>query len=511
MSYRKMQFWLVAIVGMAVLTGFMSVPGLGQQPKANPGAEKKAGPTLLYFGVAACRNCHTNPDNLKDSPPLLCRCNEVVIWEKEDKHKDAYKNLSGPRGQQMAKLLGIMDVAKERACVACHGIYIPPDKVKELTDPASFKVEEGVSCVACHGPYAEWVTRHGSPLQRDRDAWRGLSRQAKEEQFGMTDLWDPAKRTNKCASCHIGNSEEGKVVTHAMYAAGHPPLPGVEVSTFSDAMPRHWQYLKEKPAAAQKLLEYNPAELEKTKLVVIGGVADLQDAMRLLATQAQAMLKVTPPENRSLDLAQIDCYACHHELKVPSWRQSRGYSGVPGRPQFRQWPLALVKLGMRHAGQEKQIPEFEKKLSVLQEAFNAQPFGKLDEVVRTADDLAKWCAQLETSLGQKNVQYNRAAAISLLRQLCAMSETEVQDYDTARQMAWAFKTIYSELDSKRSNDSEVQAKLKALDNELKLSLPSGQEHQILAELPIALRKISDYDPSKVQHVFQDLAKLLPPK
>ena len=62
----------------------------------------------------------------------------------------------------------------------------------------------------------------------------------------MTDLWDPVKRATKCASCHIGNPGEQKVVTHAMYAAGHPPLPGLETATFSDAMPRHWEYLREK-------------------------------------------------------------------------------------------------------------------------------------------------------------------------------------------------------------------------------------------------------------------------
>ena len=31
-----------------------------------------------------------------------------------------------------------------------------------------------------------------------------------------------------CLSCHLGNAREGRVVTHEMYAAGHPPLPGFE-------------------------------------------------------------------------------------------------------------------------------------------------------------------------------------------------------------------------------------------------------------------------------------------
>ena len=80
----------------------------------------------------------------------------------------------------------------------------------------------------------------------------------------MTDLWDPVTRGKKCVSCHIGNPdpEEEKVVTHAMYAAGHPPLPGIEVATFSDAQPRHWQYLREKKAEVQRTLDVNPDQAQ---------------------------------------------------------------------------------------------------------------------------------------------------------------------------------------------------------------------------------------------------------
>jgi hypothetical protein len=498
MRYCKQQ-----LVGLTVLTCALGGRGLGQEPKANPGANKK--PTTLYFGVSACANCHTNPPT--DSPPLLCRCNEILVWKKEDKHKDAYTNLFKERAQQMVKILQIKDVGNEKSCVTCHGVFVADASQKH----PSFKAEDGVSCVACHGPYKDWIDKHGGI---DREEWRKKTRREKEDVWGMTDLWDPAKRAKKCASCHIGNAEEGKIVTHAMYAAGHPPLPGVEVSTFSDAMPRHWQYLKEKNDEAKKLLEYKPGELEKTQLVVVGGVVDLQQAMNLLAAQADAQARMVEPEKRSLDLAQIDCYACHHELKVPGWRQARGYSGIPGRPQFRQWPLALVKLALHHAGQEKRTPELEKRLSTLRMAFDAQPFGKLDDVARAARDLANWCARLEADLAQKNIKYDRAAAVRLLGQLCSLSATEVPDYDTARQMAWAANMMYSDLaesEPKPANHSEIQAKLKALDEELKLSLPSGQEHQLLAELPLALQKIGEYNPGKVQQIFQDLAKLLPPK
>src|SRR5947209_12356109 len=101
----------------------------------------------------------------------------------------------------------------------------------------------------------------------------------------MTDLWDPAKRTALCASCHIGNKEQGKFVTHEMYAAGHPPLPGFEVATFSNQMPRHWQYLKEKDEKVLALLEYDAAQasLEETNLLAIGVLVNFQASMDILA------------------------------------------------------------------------------------------------------------------------------------------------------------------------------------------------------------------------------------
>src|SRR5438034_7388462 len=47
--------------------------------------------------------------------------------------------------------------------------------------------------------------------------------------------------------CHAGNAEKGKVVTHAMFAAGHPPLPNFEVGYFSRNLPQHWREKKDVP------------------------------------------------------------------------------------------------------------------------------------------------------------------------------------------------------------------------------------------------------------------------
>lgn len=508
MSYSQKQLGIAGTIGVVALVCGLGATGQAPQPKAAGG--NKAGLTKSYFGSDQCYDCHNKTDVSKlKIPPILCRCNEVLIWEKADKHKDAYKNLLGPRGQQMLKLLGIQDVSKEQRCVSCHGIYVPPDQEK-LVDK-TFKLEEGVSCIACHGAYEEWVSPHSARTPREAEKWRSLSRQTKEEQYGMTDLWDPAKRTRLCASCHIGNAQEGKVVTHDMYAAGHPPLPSIEIATFSDEMPRHWQYLKEKDEKAQRILSYDPAELERVKLVVVGGAVDFQAAMQLLAGQAEMSAQVNDPENRLLDLAQFDCYACHHDLKTRSWRQQRGYPAVPGRPQSRTWPLALLKLGIHHAGQKQAAPELDEKLSRLHSAFASDPFGNLSQIAFAARDLATWSQQLTDKLNSEGTKYSPANVPGLLQDLCDLAAAEIPDYDTARQMAWAFRVIFSEWKPEPTNNAKILEKLQALEEQLKLHLPSGQEQQIMAQLPLALRKISDYDPDQFKQTFDQLARLLPPK
>ncbi|HEV3119056.1 MAG TPA: hypothetical protein VGY58_18525, partial [Gemmataceae bacterium] len=368
---------------------------------------------------------------------------------------------------------------------------------------------------ACHGPDfgrgQSWVDEHGSDVPGRREDWRKLTREAKENQYGMIDLWDPAKRAKKCASCHIGNAEEGKVVTHEMYAAGHPPLPGFEVSTFSDAMPRHWEYLSEKSKAALDQLKNPPHSLERTQLLVIGGIMNLDATMELLARQAENCGQASNPDERVLDLASFDCYACHHDLKTPSWRQARGYFGKPGRPQFRPWPTALIQLGILHARAKDGLEKYRQLEANLRAAFDAQPFGEPAKIAIAARALQTWCKELAEKLKQSPETFAQAAAQSLLQELCRIAGAETVDYDTARQMAWAFRIIHKELKPKPSRDADIVKKLEELNQELKLDLPEGQERQIVLDLPSALSRIADYNPQAFKRIFGELCALLSEK
>jgi len=461
--------------------------------------------TKSYFGTATCIDCH-NKSKPREDPeyPPLCRCTEFVVWEKGDKHKEAFAVLEASRGRQMAELLGNIDVKKpEAGCINCHGVNVAGAKTE-----SDFKLSDGVSCVVCHGPYLEWVDVHGSSLRSKRDEWRAKSREQKEEMYGMTDLWNPAKRAKLCVSCHVGNSAEGKVVTHAMYAAGHPPLPGIEVVTFGDEMPKHWQYLYEKDSKVQSLLKYDSTRLEKAELVMIGTAVSLRETLALVEGEAKKSIGASGAPKSLLDFAMFDCYACHHDLTTPSWRAERGFARIPGRPMPRPWPMALIPAAIRHASAsaDQDLRDFHAAIGKLADAFSARPFGDPAKVAAAAKDAGDWVDKLIKNL--EAAKYTQADAKKLLSAACAAADGPAPDYDSARQIAWAFRGIYDQISPKPARDSEIKRKLEELDRQLMLALPSGQSKEILVELPRALTLIGGYDPAQFQSHMKELAELV---
>jgi hypothetical protein len=511
----------VSLRGKAALAGALIYAGVawffGAQGRANkpaaaekaPAAKEKAALTPYYYASEqGCgrRGCHESPPN--DKEIFLCRCDEYNRWKKWDKHADAAKVLSNERSRRMGKLLGY-DVSKSPACLACHGAVIKDPKTRDK----NYIVEkEGVSCSVCHGPYKEWYVPHKEYGEIDK--WRKFSREDKETKYGMTDLWDPVKRAALCASCHVGNAKQGKFVTHDMYAAGHPPLPGFEVGTFSDEMPRHWQYLREKKKEAQELLQYDGKEREQAKLVLVGAAVNLGESMRLLAQQAKDSGK------RGLDLANFDCYACHHDLKTPSWRQRRGFAGKPGRVPMRLWPTALVKLAIRHAAansrEEKALSaEYARLVRAVQAGFDARPYGVPAKIAPEARALAKWADNLADRLNKKK-PCEASDARKVLLALPGLYKDKDLDYDSARQVAWAFKTMYEEsLDRgkrlKAKADPKIAETLDGLGKQLKLKLPSGRGKRIDSELDKALERLYNYTPDPFRSSLRTISTRLGPK
>ena len=466
---------------LAIICCVIVMPALAEEP--------------AYLGATRCIDCHTQPSPLRveDGVTDWVKLTEAHTWLEIDKHSLAFKVLESDDSTAIGKRLGI-DVTHDRRCLSCHagwsaGPTLPPRR------------DLGVSCEACHGPSSLYDLPHTDP------GWR--SKTPNEEATGMVDVREPRRRAELCLSCHVGNVAEEKVLTHDMYAAGHPPLPGFEVATFAQAMPPHWRRLSEKgdvirqDAVIRRAVHERAGDVPEVKSVVIGGVVGLRESVRLFRDrQAKADEVGGWP-----DFAQYDCSACHHELERPSWRQQRQQPGRPGQLFPPVWPTMLAELGLRHferrdaASAKRLRHDFEQGLAALLAATRGEMRGaseslgdKLDELLGELDDVA----------------YDDAAAAALLRDICELGQRRDLDFDSARQLGWAFQTIYLAAYGKPEEHQPI-AHFSELNEMLSLHLPSTRKEQILtpARQKSMFDAIADYQPSAINARFGALAKSLP--
>jgi hypothetical protein len=489
---------MVGVLGLGVLAFGLAGPDYGralaQPAKGSPLNTNK------FYGAATCQQCHTKPNqNTTDFVKLT----EFTTWRTEDRHSLAYAVLEGPRGQQMGEILagdkGYV-LRRDAGCLNCHAMNF------EGREGTQFSLKDGVSCDGCHGPSQEWIGPHFA----DKENWRKMTPEQKLAK-GMRDLRDPTTRAELCLSCHVGNAAEGKVVTHPMYAAGHPPLPGIEVATFSKNLPQHWYdlkdvpFLKTAPEDIKKIYHYDIADVQHSRLTLESSAVVLREQMNLVAGRAD--LKAANPKNNwpelvlpifkeekgveqlwpQVAMAHSDCYACHHELRRPSWRQERGYGirlldgqsveGVPGRPQVRPWPMALFEISLRNAFKDdapKRMGDLKGALDKLYAACNARPFGTPEAVGQAAQALQQWCRQ-SADVRSAFDKLDRKALPPLLGQLSRLPEAYYPDFDTARQLASAFQVLYVESSGKGEMDAKARKVLAGLMDELDLWSVSGED------------------------------------
>lgn len=491
----------------------LAVPSAGRWSvrSAEP-ADGAVTPAFQYKGSGTCTGCHSvtkeNPRNGFPNAVKFIKLNESEIWEKEDKHSIAYKQLDSERGRRMASLLQLDVTQRPAGCLGCHSA-----SAEEVNNRQGdqYQPSEGVSCENCHGPSSAWFGPHFEMSFRTLppEDWTKLR---------FTDLRTPAGQAEKCLSCHIGSVAEGKVVTHDMYAAGHPPLPSIEVSTFATSIPRHWWLIAErKDPKVKASLGYKDGQLEQTKLALVGSAVALKASLRLLADEAKSSAQPVAPGQAWPDYARFDCWSCHHDLKRDGWRQARGYpDGPPGRVPVAEWPLALVDLGIDHLARRDPAAEaLRTELRGLEKALhdqaNIRQFGKKAAIAKVADDFATWAEVLIKKLS--SADFAQPDASSLLRKLVEKSlgdaEFSTPDYDSARHVAWTIGVLVKDLGDSLPNRPRIEGVLAKLDKGLKLTLPAGRNYDIEKQIGGALEVIGDYDPAAFKADVRELAELLP--
>lgn len=516
-----------------------------------------------FAGVRACRNCHLSGSLPKKDDPNLdpfeaallgegavddswVKLDEYKTWLEQDKHAQAFTSLLNERSKRMGALLGI-EVHRDKRCLACHVGFplaglsgdhavIPVEQVKDV------RLLQGVSCEGCHAPADDARAADGAEAKgwlsphTKKESWRFLSTADKWEKFGFRNVRSVSTRARLCLSCHLGNAAEGRIVTHEMYAAGHPPLPGFELASFAHQLPKHWrdfdqkaesvrdEFLKRNESAGDTYgkASYKLENLHETNSLLVAALVAFSENLKFSAALADQEFKTPVVKPDWPELAQFECFACHHDLKDASWRQRRALRGAPGRPMLRTWPTALAKLAVKQTKADEQ--KFAELWQPVEKLLNEQPFGRLDGWQQTVAPLIKWLDELAISLERQPLP--RDAGWPLLQEIAAIAESELWDYDSARQLAWAAQVLHRELSSEHSPEPlralavGLRDDLKQIEQLFVLDLITGRKvPQVLpggttgrpvneVELEKILPPIANYDAIKFRDTFRSLGNKL---
>jgi hypothetical protein len=467
-------------------------------------AVQKDEPKFTWIGAGACQGCHNqdkpleNPTYKKTLSYDFIRLQENNVWDAHDMHKQAFVNLltsanvkdypglkANALAQRMEGILGQgkkgYTVITDARCLACHASSKQPIAKSLLQMPIDqvFDTSEGVGCEMCHGHGSKYRNEHANdvpvkgkpaPGEATREVpWRAKHPLTKSNEFGLTDLRDPATATATCASCHVGSQKDGRFVTHEMYAAGHPPLPPLDLMAYSREQPRHWGLpsqmpfitnLAEKDAKkAWDTFHYRSEKVESsvTRRFVESSIA----ALRSTAALTLQLADEAKPNNDGLDFAAFDCYSCHHDLKYPSDRQARGYDGPPGRPQFRVAPFALARTVVGDEELGKRLDAARRELAF---SFGNRSYGDPAAIAKAVASVNAWCDD-----AMKKVQDERYTAEKrkmlldrIIRDAAQESPRPVADPELAQLYLWAVTTISLDIEKDGKLPAEVEQLRKTL-------------------------------------------------
>ena len=420
-----------AVAFFLMMTGTaMSGP---QQPPAAPGSGvgKYNGP-----GGCAASNCHgsVKPKNVAG---IQIWQNEFSIWAAQDKHARAYSVLSNPVSVRMGKILNLdQPPNKSEKCLVCHALYVPAD-----LRATTFQLDDGVSCENCHGPAVGYLGPHTT------ENWKHLSA-AEKSKYGMYDTRDLTKRSEKCATCHVGTAD--KQVDHEMIAAGHPDLT-FELDSFSAAMPRHWKVNRDD----------NPNPWIGVQSWAIGQAVQLRESLNRLSRRASS--------DRWPDYAELDCFACHHSLTPPgdSWRLTMADYYHGRRPGVPAWNASryMVFRDFARVVDPQGAQRVDTALQHLSTLIGK--WGSAQEISSTAQNAAGMVDEMLQKI--KAQQYNSDLTARIMLAITGNSNAIAAAGErTAEQATMALDTlsIAYTANTKVANEQELRAAINKLFSQL---------------------------------------------
>jgi hypothetical protein len=276
----------------ALLATLACGAGVAAEPQSGAPAAR-----VRHLGVASCAGsaCHGAARMTGGN----VRQDEYLLWQRKDRHAQAFATLRTERSRRIAANLGLGEATTAPMCLTCHA-----DEVPAAERGSRFQLSDGVGCEACHGGAERWLTPHA----------RGYASHKERLAAGLYPTWEPQARAELCLSCHQGDAR--RPMTHAIMGAGHPPLL-FELDTFGALQPAHYDgdadyaRRKGKPDSARS---WATGQLVAARGLLAGLAAAPADAAGLF------------PE-----LVWYSCNACHHAMQPPRWTADPGSGLPPGR------------------------------------------------------------------------------------------------------------------------------------------------------------------------------------
>jgi hypothetical protein len=255
----------------------------------------------------------------------------------------------------------------------------------------------------------------------------------------MIDTLDLRRRTEQCLTCHLGTAN--KDVDHELIAAGHPDLV-FELDSYSAVMPMHWKR-PDDPAFGIRAWS-------------VGQATKLAEALERLSRRAQG--PVWP------EFAEMECYACHHDLTKPekSWRQERGYQNRrPGNPPWNAAHYAVLRVVVKSfdANAADQLDQDFGDVYALASRLNTDRPQLSERATKAAANARELGNKLNAAAVDRAMAGRMIAAI-----LANADELSAQGTLTAEQTAMALEALVAA--QRRSADPQVKTAIDALFAEL---------------------------------------------
>ncbi len=397
--------------------------------------------------------------------------------------------------RQMAEQLKLPKPAHESAvCLNCHSPATSTDS--KLSSISGRQPLDGVDCEQCHGPAERWLTDHV------RTDWKSRPAEDKRRR-GYRDLTDVLTRANTCADCHVGGP--GRDVNHDLIAAGHPRL-FFELATFHANWPKHWPDeadAKRHPVAEPNAKAKTGGSIFEAKLWGVGQVVTIQRSLELL--QQRAELGQREPAKWP-ELAEWNCFACHHDLQPASWWQSKDEAHRPrGSFRWNSWPYAMLDPAAQLTlSLADQFPE-PAALAKLRLHF-ATPLPPAEAIARDATVAAQWLRATAELLNQPNIARQVMSSKSLDASRLGLVTIDgprlvSRDWDSATQLFLSLNALQSAIIAARGSSTQADH-----ERDLKIQDVLDSMNETLNFQP-GLRSPRDFGEPPIERLQSDLRAL----